>query len=218
MKWILVLIAVLCVTPAAQAQLSLAPPAPVGHPAIAGQAHKAHVPTPHPRPASAGLDAFAATSAPPPKPAAAGSAPAGTLTAAAVQQNPFALIQKFSVDDLNAALLDAQGQNPPDDTAIQCYTALIPVVQAGILNPLPASPGYFQLAQKARDIKAMAANFQSPTGPLASLNRACAAWVLDGVNMVLSIGAKAGLIAGSGGLAGVLPFSLPIPLPGLLGN
>jgi hypothetical protein len=67
--------------------------------------------------------AFAAV--PQPRPA-----PSSALTPNAVQTNPLQLLQKFSVDDLNAALADAQAQNPPDDTAIQCYSALIPMVQS----------------------------------------------------------------------------------------
>lgn len=174
--------------------------------------HRAHVPLPRPQPSAAALDAFAAVTTP------ATPVPAGKLSTTTVQQNPLALLQKFSIDDLNAALLDAQGQNPPDTTAINCYTALIPIVQSNIANPLPAGPGAFQLAQKVRDFKALTANLQSPTGPLASLNQACAAWVLDGVNTFLGLGAQLGLVVGTGGLGGALPAIgglglLPFKLP-----
>jgi hypothetical protein len=199
MKWLIVPVALLW-APLAYAQ---APEKPLDvRPAIQRHHHAATL-LPHARPSAAALDAFAA--APP-----ATSVPAGKLTTSAVQQNPLQLLQKFSVDDLNAALLDAQGQNPPDDTAIQCYTALIPIVQSNAVNPLPAGPGIFQLAQKVRDFKALTANLQSPNGPLASLNRACAAWVLDGVNTFIGLGAQLGVVVGTGGLGGVLPA-----LPGL---
>jgi hypothetical protein len=153
------------------------------------------------RPSAAALAAFAAT-----------TVPAKPLTVPQVETNPIALLQKFSVDDLNAALADAQAQSPPDQTAIQCYTALIPIVQSNVANPLPTGAGMFQLAQKVRDFKALTANLQSPTGPLATLNQACAAWVLDGVNTFLALGTQLGLIAATGGAAGALPFALPFPI------
>ena len=198
MKWLIVPVALLW-APLAYAQ---APDKPLDvRPAIQRH-HHAATPLPHARPSAAAMDAFAAAPS-------ATSVPAGKLTTSAVQQNPLQLLQKFSVDDLGAALLDAQGQNPPDDTAIQCYTALIPIVQSNAVNPLPAGPGIFQLAQKVRDFKALTANLQSPNGPLASLNRACAAWVLDGVNTFIGLGAQLGVVVGTGGLGGVLPFKLP---------
>lgn len=171
------------------------------------------VPVPTPRPSrseinpSSALSSFAATAKPAAK-SAAGSATGMSTTT--VEQNPLQLLQQFSIDDLNAALTDAQAQNPPDVTSINCYTALIPIIQSNVANPLPAGPGVFQLAQKVRDFKALTANLQSPTGPLASLNQACAAWVLDGVNTFIGLGAKVGLVVGTGGLGGVLPA-----LPGL---
>lgn len=171
--------------------------APVAAPKIHHVVRHAAVPLPRPR--AAGLEAYAAgaVATPAVKP--------GTLTTTAAETNPIQLLQKFSVDDLNAALADAQAQSPPDTTSINCYTALIPIVQSNIANPLPAGPGVFQLAQKVRDFKALTANLQSPTGPLASLNQACAAWVLDGVNTFIGLGAKVGLVAGTGGLGGALP-------------
>ena len=201
-------LAALAIASPAFAQVAAVPARPAVH-------HKAHVPLPHARPSGEALDAFAAA---PQKAAAVTTAP-GALTTAAVQQNPLVLLQKFSVDDLNAALADAQAQTPPDSTAVNCYTALIPIVQSNVANPLPAGPGVFQLAQKVRDFKALTANLQSPTGPLASLNQACAAWVLDGVNTFIGLGAQVGLVAGTGGLGGVLPalpglgLSLPFKLP-----
>jgi hypothetical protein len=139
---------------------------------------------------------------PQPKPAA--SKP---LTTAAVQSNPLALIKTFTAEDLQAALADAQAQNPPDTAAANCYTALLTVVQSNVANPLPAGPGIFQALQKARDAKAVLANLQSPTGPLAGLNTACAPLVLDAQNTLLMLGVNVGLVAS--------PAGAPIALAGL---
>jgi hypothetical protein len=202
MKLTTILLAAITVLAPALA-LAAPSPAPVQAPPVAApKAHhvvkRASVPLPWARPAA--LEAFAAAATP-----ATPAAKPGALTSTAAETNPIALLQKFSIDDLNAALADAQAQTPPDTTSINCYTALIPIVQSNIANPLPAGPGVFQLAQKVRDFKALTANLQSPTGPLASLNQACAAWVLDGVNTFIGLGAKVGLIAGTGGLGGALP-------------
>ncbi len=143
--------------------------------------------------------------------APATSAPAaGQLSATQVQQNPLLLIKNFAVSDLQAALADANAQTPPDTSAAACYTALIAVVQSNVANPLPAGPGLFQALQKARDAKALIANLQSPTGPLSSLNTACAPLVMDANATLLALGVTTGLVVGTGGIA--------IPaLPGLAG-
>ena len=136
------------------------------------------------------------------------------MTAAQAQANPFAVLQTFTVGDLQTALADAQGQTPPDTTSAQCYTALIPMVAAGVNNPLPAGLGVFQALQKARDAKALLANIQSPNGPLASLNIACAPLVLDAQNTLIQLGIVAGSVAATGGLVPpALPFALPFTLP-----
>lgn len=146
-----------------------------------------------------------------PKPAAVAAAPAGKVTMNQVQANPIALIQKFTVSDLQAALADAQGQTPPDTVAAACYTALIPVVQSGVANPLPSGPGLFQAVQKARDAKALLANLQSPTGPLAELNQACAPLILDAQTTLIQLGVMTGAVVGTGGIGGLaLPFALPV--------
>jgi hypothetical protein len=93
-----------------------------------------------------------------------------------------------------------------------CYTALIPIVQTGVANPLPAGLGGFQLLQKGRDLKSAIANLQSPTGPLASLNQACAPLVLDVEHTLVQLGIVGGAIAVAGPAAGL---TLPIALPGL---
>ena len=111
------------------------------------------------------------------------------------QSNPLVVLQQFTVSDLQAALKDAQAQTPPDTTAAACYAALIPFVQSQAQNPLPAGAGVFQALQKARDAKAYLANIQSPTGPLAGLNQACAPLVLDVQNTLLTLGVSVGVIA-----------------------
>ena len=134
------------------------------------------------------------------------------LTTAQAIANQVALLQSFTVDDLQAALADAQAQTPPDTIAANCYSALIPVVQSNLANPLPAGLGGFQALQKTRDLQNMVANIQSPNGPLAPLVTACAPLILSVQNVLVGLGLKAGLVSGvaaSGGLA------LPIALPGL---
>jgi hypothetical protein len=138
----------------------------------------------------------------PPKsrPALAGTRP--TVTQA--QQNPLVVLQQFAVADLQAALADATAQTPPDTVAAACYTALIPFVQSQVQNPLPAGAGVFQALQKARDAKAYLANIQSPTGPLAGLNSACAPLVLDVQNTLVTLGISVGVIANPAGAAATL--------------
>jgi hypothetical protein len=148
------------------------------------------------------------------KPAATSTA---KLTTAQAVSNQLALIQAFTVSDLQAALEDANNQTPPDTISASCYTALLPVVQANVANPLPAGLGGFQALQKARDFQNLIANLQSQNGPLAPLVTACARLILSVQNVLVGLGLKAGLVAGvaaSGGIA--LPIALPA-LPALGG-
>ena len=132
-----------------------------------------------------------------------------SISKTAATANPILVLQSFTVTDLQAALQDAQSQTPPDTAAISCYSALIPLVQSSIANPLPASAGGFQLLQKARDAKAALANIQSPNGPLAQLNMACAPLVLDIQNTLVQLGIVGGAVAVAGPAGGlVLPTSL----------
>jgi len=131
------------------------------------------------------------------------------LTATQVQQNPLLLLQGFTVSDLEAALADAKAQTPPDTAAASCYTALLAIVQSNVAAPFPAGPGLFQALQKARDAKALIANLQSPTGPLATLNDACAPLVLDAQNTLLGLGVSVGLVAN--------PVSAPVAIAGVPG-
>ena len=125
-------------------------------------------------------------------------------TATQAQQNPLAVLQQFTVADLQAALADAKAQTPPDTVAANCYTALIPFVQSQVQNPLPSGAGVFQALQKARDAKAYLANIPSPTGPLAGLNIACAPLVLDVQSTLVTLGISVGVIANPAGAAATL--------------
>lgn len=148
---------------------------------------------------------------------AATTVPAPKLTTAQAIANQVALIQAFTVSDLQAALADAQAQTPPDTVSASCYTALIPIVQSNIANPLPTGLGGFQALQKARDLQNLVAGLQSQNGPLAPLVTACAPLILSVQNVLVGLGLKTGLVAGvaaSGGLA--LPIALPA-LPALGG-
>ncbi len=136
---------------------------------------------------------------------------AARLTTAQAVTNQIALIQAFTVSDLQAALADAQAQTPPDTVSASCYSALIPIVQSNVANPLPAALGGFQALQKARDLQNLIANINSPNGPLAPLVTACAPLILSVQNVLVGLGLKAGLVAGvaaSGGVA--LPIALPV--------
>ena len=157
----------------------------------------------------------AAAKAAPAKPAARQQ-----LTTTQVQENPLLLLQNFTEADLQAALADATANN--DTAAVNCYTALLGIIKTGVANPLPAGPGLFQALQKARDAKALIANLNSPTGPLANLNNACAPLVLDAQNTLLGLGVGIGLVASPvapavaaasvpGALAAFLA-ALPIPI------
>ena len=144
------------------------------------------------------------------------AAVSGKPTVTQAQQNPLIVVRQFTIADLQAALADAQAQTPPDTVAVNCYTALIPFVQSQAQNPLPAGAGVFQALQKARDAKAYLANIQSPTGPLASLNIACAPLVLDVQNTLVTLGVSVGAIANPAGAAAAVS-GLPAAVAAFLG-
>ncbi len=150
------------------------------------------------------------------KKAAVAASTSAKLTATAVQNNPLLLLQQFTENDLNAALADANAQTPPDTAAAACYTALLAVAKTPGVNPLPAGPGVFQALQKARDAKALLASMQSPSGPLAQLNNACAPLVLDAQNTLVALGVTTGLVANPAGAATALA-GLPAAVTAFLG-
>jgi hypothetical protein len=143
------------------------------------------------------------------KPAPAKPAARQQLTTTQVQENPLLLLQNFTEADLQAALADATANN--DTAAVNCYNALLGMIKTGVANPLPAGPGLFQALQKARDAKALIANLNSPTGPLANLNNACAPLVLDAQNTLLGLGVGIGLVASP-----VAPSVAAASVPGAL--
>lgn len=69
--------------------------------------------------------------------------------------NPFATlfnsVKTFTVADLQAAADDANAQQPPDTRHAGCWTALIPIAQANLINPLPNGLGAAQAIQKIFD-------------------------------------------------------------------
>jgi hypothetical protein len=137
---------------------------------------------------------YAATTAPVPLPPAP-PAPA-KMTVAAARANPIELLQRFSVDDLEAALADAQAQKPLDQVAATCYPALIKIVQDSVPNLIvPTNPGMFLGGQRSRDTKNVNTAMLSQSGPLAGLNVACAPLVLDPLNTLVTIGVTVGVVS-----------------------
>lgn len=118
------------------------------------------------------------------------------LTTTQAASNPLAMLQTFTLTDLQAALADAQAQTPPDTLAATCYTALISLVQNVALPASQKVTGAFLVFQKARDIKSLVANLQASNGPLSSLNVACAPLVLDTQNTLVGLGIMGGAIIG----------------------
>lgn len=121
-------------------------------------------------------------------------AAAPSLTTTQAQQNPFQLLQNFAQSDLQAALADAAANN--DQVAVACYTALIGLVKNPNTNPLGVPSGAFSALQKARDLKALLLNLQSPNGPLSSLNVACAPLIVDAQTTLIQLGIAGGVVAG----------------------
>jgi hypothetical protein len=152
--------------------------------------------------------AFAQTKAP-----AAKSANGKSITKTAAVANPITVFQTFTEADLNAALADATANN--DAAAAACYSALLPIVQSGVANPFPTGLGGFQLLQKARDAKALVANLQSPNGPLAKLNVACAPLVLDAQNTLIQLGIIGGGVIAVGATGGITLPALSALIPAL---
>ncbi len=89
-------------------------------------------------------------------------------------------LQTFTVDDLKAALADANAQTPPDTRHAQCWEAAIPVVENFKLEAVvPPRPGLAQLMQKTFNLKS--AKSQIPDG----LVQACALTIAD-LNLTLA--------------------------------
>lgn len=137
------------------------------------------------------------------------------VTKAQAMANPLTVLQTFTADDLNAALADAKANN--DTAAVNCYSALLPIVQSGVANPLPTGLGGFRLLQKARDAKTLLANLQSPNGPLAQLNIACAPVIIDAQNTMIQLGILGGGVLAVGATGGVALPGLSALLPALGG-
>lgn len=93
----------------------------------------------------AGVMAFAFASAP----ALAQTALQKDLANAVAQINNF--LQQFPKADFDAAITDAQAQNPVDSVAAACWADLKTLLPQNV----PAGAGIAYAIQRARDIKAM---------------------------------------------------------------
>jgi hypothetical protein len=105
----------------------------------------------------------------------------------ALPSDPFSVLRTFTVNDLQAALDDANAQVPPDTIAATCYAALIPLVSAA-QSPLPGKLGVFLALQKTRDVVNKVSQVQANIGPIADAKNKCAAVVLDTQNFLLRLG------------------------------
>jgi hypothetical protein len=160
-------------------------------------------------------------------PIGGGSAPTKVSTETV---DPLTFLRQFGYKDLNNALLDANGQTPPNKTTAQCWTYLLtlvpepaaaapaasgdaPAATPAATNPatslLPAVPGIASIIQKALDDQQILVTWLSPGGGLEQLNLACA----PAVNMV-----NARLLTGGAvGAAAAAALSNPATAPLIAG-
>ncbi len=132
--------------------------------------------------AALALGAGAAAAQPAASRAATTTKPAATqpFSAFAAIQAALAGPRQFTLDDLSAALQDANSRTPPDTRHAPCWSALIVVVNTKIADPFPSGLGLAQLVQKGFDLQA-AMNDQTWKDQLAT---GCALTVLDlGTNL-----------------------------------
>lgn len=119
--------------------------------------------------------------------------------------HPLAALKTFTIEDLQAALDDANAQQPPDTRHAQCWKALIDFLQnfkpenAG----LPKSPGAAQALQKWFDTQAGTKSLLPDP-----LMQACALTMAD-------LRIDAARFAAMLGAGVASPIHLPIQLPGL---
>lgn len=134
----------------------------------------------------------------------------GKVRAAEATADPIGLLQGIIASqvlaDVTVAKADADAQVPPDKIASMCWGAIIDFVNSNpSLNPLPQGLGAAQLIQKARDLEALVANLNSPTGPLSPLKIGCGPLVLDTNTQLIAIaGQGAGFLAVIGSMLGVV--------------
>ena len=119
--------------------------------------------------------------------------------------HPLAALQTLTIEDLQAALDDANAQQPPDTRHAQCWKALIDFLQnfKPVNAALPKNPGAAQALQKWF-------NTQAGTKSLLpdSLVQACALTMAD----LRVDAAKLAVMLGAGVAS---PIHLPIQVPGL---
>ena len=112
-----------------------------------------------------------------------------TRTAAPVTADPLGVLKTFVLSDIQSALDDATANS--DDTAVQCWGALLPAVQ-NAKNPLPDKLGAFLALQKARDAVRNVDSFKAGIGPLADLKNKCAAIIVDTNTFLIRLGVLSG--------------------------
>jgi hypothetical protein len=132
------------------------------------------------------------------------------VTKAQATNDPIGVLQGIIASavlaDVQAALADANAQTPPDTIGSACWGAIATFVNSNpSLNPLPNGLGAAQLIQKARDLAAITAQLNSPTGPLAPLKIGCGPLIIDTPTELAGIvNNGAGFIAILGGMLGVV--------------
>lgn len=111
--------------------------------------------------------------------------------------NPIQSLAAFTLADLQAASADAHAQNPPDQTAYQCYDFLIAVIPTIQIPGGNKNVGAVLLFQQGRDL---ANGVTAANGALKNLNLACAPLVIDTqttLNKLLLLGAGAAATGGA---------------------
>lgn len=109
-------------------------------------------------------------------------------------------VQAITLDDLKAALADANAQTPPDTRHAQCWGALIPFVENyQAASILPTKPGLALLAQKTFDLQQAAGKPLIPD----SIVTACALTVSD---LKLDVAKLAGFL----GIQAIVLPKLPV--------
>ena len=135
----------------------------------------------------------ASSPAPPPPPQ---TPVVAKMTVAQARASPIDVLRKFDINDLQAALELAQKQTPPDQVAATCYETLIRIVQASSPNGVfSINPGMFEGTQRTRDSKNINTAMQSSSGTLAGLHVACAPFVLDPLNTLVTLGVSVGVVS-----------------------
>ena len=112
----------------------------------------------------------------------------GCATTASKVNTDIQKLAAFTGADLKAALMDAQRVG--DQTGIQCWTqwlAILDSAQAQQLAQVPVVQGVFSAIQAGRDLKMQS---QGVRDAAESINRACAAMVIDAATTIANLAGK----------------------------